>query len=300
MRRRYQWLIVAALALPAGCGDRDSSVPTTVDAQSQTFSHTQTFTFTGKPQRFEVPHVKWLQVDVYGAGGAGTSNQTSRGARVRALIPASLSKELVIYVGGSGDGVAAGFNGGQAGGEPRYCSSCDGYGGGGASDVRLGLATIGDRVIVAAGGGGLGGKSGGTGGDGGGEVGGSGGNGPGSGSYTCGGYGGSGGTQTSGGVGGKGGTCGYRAASGADGTVGIGGAGGASYYTGAGGGGGGGFYGGGGGGAGSDDSTTYRNGVGGGGGGAGGSSFVGKRAKDPHVWQGWKTAVGNGLVVIDW
>ena len=66
-----------------------------------------------------------------------------------------------------------------------------------------------------------------------------------------------------------------------------------------GGGGGGGFYGGGGGGGGAPGFSSYE-GSGGGGGGGGGSSYVGKRATHSHVWQGWKNAVGNGLVVISW
>jgi hypothetical protein len=302
MRLAYGWLGAAALAiLLTACGDRSGNVPQTVHAQGQTFSHSQTFAFTGKPERFEVPHVKWLHVDVRGAAGSGTSREVARGARVYALIPASLDKELVVYVGGAGNGAEGGFNGGGAGGLTPYCSTCGGYGGGGASDIRLGDGTLGDRVIVAAGAGGLGGDAdkspGGAGGSGGGSVGGSGHDGSGSGSYSCGGDGGSGGTQTAGGAGGEGGQCG--GARGVEGTVGIGGAGGAAYLGGGGGGGGGGFYGGGGGGSGAEGESSYV-GPGGGGGGGGGSSFVGKRAKNARVWQGWKSADANGLVVISW
>jgi hypothetical protein len=66
---------------------------------------------------------------------------------------------------------------------------------------------------------------------------------------------------------------------------------------GGGGGGGGGFYGGGGGGAGILDFSI---GIGSGGGGGGGSSYVESTASDVHMWQGWKDAIGNGLVVLRW
>ena len=85
------------------CGDHGGATIPTVNAPSTTFSHHQTFKFTGKPQRFKVPQVQWLHVVVRGAGGAGTSNDVARGGRVYALIPASIDKELVVYVGGTGN-----------------------------------------------------------------------------------------------------------------------------------------------------------------------------------------------------
>ena len=38
----------------------------------------------------------------------------------------------------------------------------------------------------------------------------------------------------------------------------------------------------------------------GGGAGGGGSSYIEPRAKSFRGWQGWKNAVGNGLIVISW
>jgi hypothetical protein len=302
-RGKY-WLSIgttAALAtLLTACGDHAGATIPTVNAVSATFSHHQTFRFTGKPQRFKVPHVQLLQVVVRGAGGAGTSSDLARGGRVYALIPASIDRELVVYVGATGNLTKGGYNGGADGGPDGNCSSCDGYGGGGASDIRLAGGTLGERVIVAGGGGGSGGGhsgqySGGAGGGGGGGTGGSGRAGSGSSYSYCAGKGGDGGSQNAGGSGGSG--CGYN---GDGGSVGDGGTGGAPYYPGSGGGGGGGgFYGGGGGGAGAAGYSSY-NGSGGGGGGGGGSSYVGKRATHFHVWRGWNNAVGNGLVVISW
>ena len=87
-----------------------------MNAASTTFSHHQTFQFTGKPQRFKVPQVQWLHVVVRGAGGAGTSDNVARGGRVSALIPASIDRELVVYVGGAGNLTTGGYNGGGDGG----------------------------------------------------------------------------------------------------------------------------------------------------------------------------------------
>ena len=150
----------AALAtLLTACGNHaDATIPT-VNAATTTFSHQQTFKFTGKPQRFKVPHVQWLQVVVRGAAGAGTSNDVARGGRVYALIPASIDRELVVYVGGAGNLTKGGYNGGADGGADSNCSSCGYGGGGGQANFYLAAAP--------AGGMGAAGGVGGTGGDGG-------------------------------------------------------------------------------------------------------------------------------------
>jgi len=296
--------------LLAGCGGHSAqTIPTVSDASrsllgDQTYSHKQTFKFTGKSQLFKVPHVKWLQVVALGAAGDGPSSaKRAHGARVYALIPAALGTTLTIYVGGAGHGMQGGFNGGGDGGSTEYCGSCvDGYGGGGASDVRIAVGTFGDRVIVAGGGGGAGAPTytlaGGAGGKGGGRTGRMGEQGSSTTGYDCAGQGGAGGSQTAGGAGGAGAECQTtNGQAGENGRVASGGAGGEGYEGGGGGGGGGGFYGGGGGGGGTD-AISY--GAGAGGGGGGGPSFVGKRATHSRVWPGWKTAGGNGLVVISW
>jgi hypothetical protein len=291
----------AALAmLLTACGDHAAGTIPMVNPATQRYSHHRTFTFTGKPQRFKVPNTEYLQFVVRGAGGAGVDGDVARGGRVYAIIPASIDKVLIVYVGGTGNGIKGGFNGGADGGPDKYCKNCS-YGGGGASDIRLAGGTLGDRVLVAGGGGGRCGDydaySGGAGGGGGGSTGGDGQQGSGaSRSGDCGGFGGGGGSQTAGGDGGDGGCYGNA---GSAGVVGVGGKGGAPYSGGAAGGGGGGFFGGGGGGGGGAYLlASYPGGAGGGGGG--GASYVGKRATHAKVWQGWKKATGNGLVVISW
>ncbi len=75
-------------------------------------------------------------------------------AEVVATVPVTPGPGHVVVVGGAGRPVATGgYNGGRAGG---YSGSDIGYGGGGASDVRLGGTTLADRVVVAGGGGGIG------------------------------------------------------------------------------------------------------------------------------------------------
>ena len=121
--------------------------------------------------------------------------------------------------------------------------------------------------------------------------------------------GGAGGSQRHGGSGGSAGGC--WAECGVTGSVGLlrdGGAGGDSNcgYScsngGNGGGGGGGYYGGGGGGGGG---SGYGNTGGfwpaGGGGGGGGSWYVETETQfNVQMWQGWRNATGNGLMLFSW
>jgi hypothetical protein len=114
--------------------------------------------------------------------------------------------------------------------------------------------------------------------------------------------GGYGGGQRTGGSGGNGSSCdgsnGFFGKSGALLNGGAGAQAGPSYGTGpGGGGGGGGYYGGGGGGAGYSSGSSCHLG---GGAGGGGSSYIEPGAKSFQGWQGWKNAVGNGLIVISW
>ena len=305
----YALSIGVAAALLAGCGT--SKLPATISPSGATpfaFTHHMTFQYTGKMQTFKVPSgVTRIQVIAVGANGGG--KVTARGGRVSAVIPVAQSETLAIYVGGTGTSSGGGFNGGGAGG-PTY--GTNGFGAGGASDVREGGNALEDRVVVAGGGGGQGSGASslckhlcGFGGQGGARIGRSG-------KAACckatrhrfrtGGDGGTGGTQDQGGLGGKGA---YKKP-GESGQLGYGGGGGSGcdgsssscgYSGGGGGGGGGGFYGGGGGGGGSFFGCC---GAGGGGGGGGGSSYVEPSAQNVHFWQGWKNATGNGLVVFSW
>jgi hypothetical protein len=265
----------------------------------------KTFYYAGKEQMFTVPAgVTQLTVTARGGEGAGFSAYPSPSSpgfpgRVYAIILVQPGDTLYVFVAGAG--THGGFNGGGA------CGAGGGYKGnpgGGASDVRMGGATIADRVIVAAGGGagqaintygyGYGGNGGGLAG-----LGGSGGGSSGSGG------GGAGGTQTQGGSGGPGGVSSFRSylngQPGSDGASGLGGdGGGGSPYgdSGGGGGGGAGYYGGGGGGGASYYKNCYSRSTQGGGGG-GGSSFVESSAIKSRMWTGWR-AKGDGRVTFGW
>jgi hypothetical protein len=272
---------------------------------SQSFSHHETFHYTGEKQIFKVPAgVTSIAVVALGAAGGGT--EYGRGGRVYAVIPVAPKERIAVFVGGAGSDDQGGFNGGG--------SASGAYGGGGASDVREGGSLLRNRALVAGAGGGQGYQQYqkyvdyGGGGKGGGSTGGSGVAGWCHTDYTSGcegfsGGGGGGGSQTQGGAGGLGGSS-YSGTgnSGKPGERGLGGAGGSgcqSYscgYGGSGGGAGAGYYGGGGGGVGAGAETDF----GGGGGGGGGSSYCETSARTCDNWQGWKTATGNGLVVISW
>ncbi|MFY9739833.1 MAG: hypothetical protein WAK11_12410 [Candidatus Cybelea sp.] len=301
--RRYA--LGVCVVMLAGCGGHASNGVVPSGAPNSSLPHHKSLYYTGGAQTFDVP-TGVTQISVVARGAKGAGKPIADGGRVHAVIPVTPGETLVVYVGGDASESTGGFNGGGSGG---YGDS-NGYGGGGASDVREGGDGLANRILVAGGGGGQGGgnyyKPFGAGGQGGGKTGGAGAKGgfspygSGNGSHYSGG-GGGGGTQDNGGAGGSEGTgptC--YGVPGDDGSFGQGGAGanGASRECGgSGGGGGGGYYGGGGGGAGAAYYSGY---YGGGGGGGGGSSYAESRAKDVHIWQGWKNRAHNGLVVFSW
>ncbi|HVR46090.1 MAG TPA: hypothetical protein VMT95_05585 [Candidatus Binatia bacterium] len=288
---------VAVATLAAGCGKSAGTVPALLGNDHPAVTQSHTFHFIDKVQNFKVPQgVTSITVVARGAAGGGSAD-VARGGRVYAIVPVKAGELLYVYVGGMGAARTAGFNGGAIGGDEGTLS---GFGGGGASDVRERGRRLVDRIIISGGGGGVGGGlknfPGGVGGKGGGMSGGTGGVG-GDGSQYYGGGGGGGGTQQEGGSGGGSGSGSLgNGDPGAAGSLAVGGAGGAGSYGGSGGGGGGGYYGGGGGGAGGVGTSA----IGGGGGGGGGSSYVESRATKVVMWQGWKNATTNGLVVISW
>jgi|GEM_PF-614037 len=238
-------------------------------------SATVTFNYTGGQQNWTVPAgVFSLSVTMEGAEGSRTTNYGNRGGyggRVVANLAVTPGQTLAIFVGGwPGDNnTNGGYNGGN------YTQSCCGYGygGGGATDIRIGGTSYGNRVLVAGGGGGGGwncGTDGSRGGDGGGTTGEDGlyCSSTGNTSYT-----GRGGSQNSGGAAGGNWCCP------SGGALGDGG-----YGSFRGGGGGGGYYGGGG--------SSY-------GGGGGGSNFA-----DPvlctNIAHTRGTRQGNGIVTISY
>ncbi|MEV6682266.1 glycine-rich protein [Streptomyces erythrochromogenes] len=247
-----------------------------------------TFNYTGDVQRFTVPPgVIALVVRMTGAaGGRAWGLPGGRGAEV--TVPAlsvTPGQTLYLYVGGSPTAppgtcfldwqCGGGFNGGGL--------SVGGYagGGGGASDIRTSEGDLSTRLVVAAGGGGVGAQSGCTGQSG--HAGGDAGM-PGTGVICIGNPAGGGGagTQTAGGVGGTADSPGNHGQAGGLGTGGQG-------ASGVGGGGGGGYYGGGGGGA-----QDAGGDGGGGGGGGGGSSFL------PAFSSSQLATSPTGSITINW
>ncbi|HEY1747938.1 MAG TPA: glycine-rich protein [Xanthobacteraceae bacterium] len=244
---RYAISLVAALTLLAGCGGSQPPIGTQSAPRTGVDSlvNEKIFDYTGGKQTFRVlSDVSSITVVALGAKGADDPSGCPNGglgSRVSAVIAVKAQERLVIVVGGAGEAQKGGYNGGAPGG---IAQGPLGYGGGGASDVRVGGGQFADRVVAAGGGGGAGALNPcatGYGGKGGRRVGERGGDRADL-SYNGGG-GGGGGTQN---VGGAGGSAGYgtygSGGAGQNGSLGNGGAGGGAYrevFDGGGGGGGG-------------------------------------------------------------
>lgn len=201
---------------------------------------TRVFGLTGADQPWPVP-AGVTSVDVTALAASGGCALAGWGGEAIATVPVMPGDTLHVFVGGTGAcSVAATLPGGYNGGGNKFTdagNSWEGGSGGGATDVRRNGIALGDRVIVAGGGGGQG--WGGQAGHGGGIQGETcNGVGGGCNDVTC---GGRGGTQMAGGIGGF---C-YDGCEGQPGALGQGGT--SDGCAAAGGGGGGGYYGGGGG-----------------------------------------------------
>jgi hypothetical protein len=252
------------------------------------------FPYTGGAQLWTVPDgVTAATVDAFGAQGGGSGG--GLGGEAAATITVSPGQQFQINVGGAGaNNGKAGFNGGGGFTPGPLPSHAVGRGGGGASDVRSGGFTLGERLVVGGGGGGQGGDgidyvgstpSGGAGGGGIGQIGSP----QKSTSSDPNQNPGSGGSQTVGGLAGSLGTA-------ANGAPGIGGNGGASLSepdAPGGGGGGGGYFGGGGGTGGGSTTPTGAAGYTPGAGGGGGSGF----GPGGVVFHNGVRS-GNGVIVI--
>lgn len=105
------------------------------------------FTYTGSVQVVTLPKGKYT-LECWGAQGGyrDSSSYGGKGGKSYGILTLVKPTLLYIYVGGSGNtgGTNGGFNGG--GSRPSY------YGGGGASDIRIGTDSLYARVIVAGGG----------------------------------------------------------------------------------------------------------------------------------------------------
>jgi len=153
VRAWHAIVAVAAAVLgmaPAGAGDWAKEAPAGYKTECATprieigaRTCTYTFLYSGNIETFVVPpSTEPVRITAVGAPGAGASGLQSRGATVTGSFASLSGVPIFITVGG--DGKYDGFNGGGLGG------------GGGASDVRLGGAELGNRIMVAGGGGGWG------------------------------------------------------------------------------------------------------------------------------------------------
>jgi gliding motility-associated-like protein len=227
---------------------------------SPSFSQSVTFNYTGSVQNWVVPPCV-TSINVVAAGADGGGANGGNGAIVSATLAVTPGQTLQIKVGGSGACPGAGYNGGGTGGNAGTAAN-RACGGGGATDIRISPYGNANRLLVAAGGGGMGGGT---------EdaIGGVGGCASGTAGTSPFGQGGGGATQSAGGSAGP--PWISSGNSGTAGTLGTGGNGGTDpcYNVAPGGGGGGGYYGGGGGGSDCFSLSPY-----GGGSGGGGSSLI--------------------------
>jgi Glycine rich protein len=156
-RRGIHALILAgAILLAIGGGSAlaaPSCAPSGVDTVC-TFSTPGADTFT-------VPAgVTEASFDLFGAqGGSVDGFFAGLGGRASAELALTPGATLTVVVGGAGGStpgcsVQPGRAGGVNGGAPGGSGACEGPGGGGASDVRIGGTGLSDRVLVAGGGGG--------------------------------------------------------------------------------------------------------------------------------------------------
>ena len=120
------------------------------------------YSYNGQYQTFTAPFSGYYKVELWGAKGgtADGGGVGGSGAYTKGEIYLEAGTNLQLYIGGQGSGVTGGWNGGGQG----YSYSYVGYGGGGATDIRLVATTdktiwnefesIKSRIMVAAGGGG--------------------------------------------------------------------------------------------------------------------------------------------------
>ena len=130
---------------------------------SNVFSQASTITFnyTGAMQTWTVPPcVYTINVIVAGAKGGGVNGGS--GAIISATLNVTPGQILNIYCGGMGTSGnnSGGWNGGGTGWASIPANVLyNSFGGGGASDIRIGGTALANRVIVGGGGGGRSGGS---------------------------------------------------------------------------------------------------------------------------------------------
>lgn len=108
----------------------------------------QDFPYTKAVQSITAPKGVY-KLQCWGAQGGGTTG--GKGGYSEGIITLSSPTTLYIYVGGTTSSETGGYNGGSV---AISSAKYTGWGGGGASDIRIGTDSLYARVIVAGGGGG--------------------------------------------------------------------------------------------------------------------------------------------------
>ena len=124
------------------------------------------FDYTGSEQSFIAPITGNYKIELWGAQGNNTSQDRARGGKgayTTGKIKLEKNQKLYVYVGQHRIDRLASFNAGSVGGSNTNgikFTAQNGYGGGGATDIRLTNGTwtdsksLASRIMVAAGGGG--------------------------------------------------------------------------------------------------------------------------------------------------
>ena len=130
------------------------SISTTYGAYNKYNKSVMNFDYTGSVQSVTLEPGKYI-LECWGAQGGYRSNTNygGKGGYSTGTLTLTQKTTIYVYVGGSGNSVTSASNsiypGGFNGGGYRY----DYKGGGGATDIRIGNASLYARVIVAGGGG---------------------------------------------------------------------------------------------------------------------------------------------------
>ena len=121
------------------------------------------YEYIGEYQEFTAVFSGYYNIQTWGAQG-GVIWSGGKGAYTSGDIYLNAGDTIYIYVGGKGNGATGGWNGGGSGGSNSSTDRRLGYGGGGATDIRLEKTSVltawndfdslKSRIMVAAGGGG--------------------------------------------------------------------------------------------------------------------------------------------------
>ncbi|WZU01229.1 glycine rich domain-containing protein [Erysipelothrix sp. D19-032] len=108
------------------------------------------YVYTGKVQYFTTPYTGNYQLEAWGVKVETVAEVPGGlGGYATGIVPLKKGEEIIIYVGGAGNSLARGWNGGASSGTSNVY-------GGGASDIRVESDSLFNRILVAGGGGSVG------------------------------------------------------------------------------------------------------------------------------------------------